>query len=247
VRGSDRLLVLQELDLAVDRLRARQRALESGEDMVAARARADHIERAVGELRLALGGVDREASRLENDADMLGRKADAEERRMYDGSVANPKELESIRHEVQSLKERRRRIDDELLERLVEREDLDTKIAGGGVQLQEARDRLSEIRGAEGAELADIERELAARGAEREAMLPEFDEELLRLYEDLRRTKRGVGAAALVDGVCQGCHQKISSAEMARLKSADIKRCEYCDRILVQAPPAPQEASASPA
>jgi predicted nucleic acid-binding Zn-ribbon protein len=235
----ERLLALQGVDLAVDRMRARQQQLESAEEAITARARVDEIERAIGELRLALGGVDREAQRLENDADMIGRKADAEERRLYDGSVANPKELESIQHEVASLRDRRRRTDDELLERMVEKEDLETKIAGGEAQLQEARERLSAIRGAAGTELEDIERGLVERAGEREALLPEFDEELLRMYEELRRSKRGVGVAALVDGVCQGCHQKLSALEMAHLKTQDVKRCEYCNRILVPQTPAP--------
>jgi predicted nucleic acid-binding Zn-ribbon protein len=239
MRGLDRLLALQDLDLAIDRMHSRQQALESGGEAIAARARVDQIERAVGELKLALGGIDREVQRLENDADMIGRKADAEERRLYDGSVANPKELESIQHEVASLRDRRRRIDDELLDRMVEREDLDQKIAGGEQQLAESRERLSEIRGAAGDELDEIERSLVLRTAERDALLPSFDDELLELYEDLRRSKRGVGAAALVDGVCQGCHQKLSAAEMARLKQADVKRCEYCNRILIPQTPAP--------
>ena len=239
MRGMERILALQDVDLAIDRMRARQRTLESGEEAIAARARVDEIDRAIGELRLALGGVDRDAQRLENDADMIGRKADAEEKRLYDGSVANHKELESIQHEVASLRDRRRRVDDELLERMVEREDLETKISGGEAQLRDAQDRLSQIRGAAGTELADIEHGLVRRAAEREALLPEFDEELLRMYEELRRSKRGVGVAALVDGVCQGCHQKLSAAELARLKAQDVKRCEYCNRILVPQTPAP--------
>ncbi|HEY7282714.1 MAG TPA: C4-type zinc ribbon domain-containing protein [Actinomycetota bacterium] len=239
MRGLDRLLALQEVDLSIDRLRARQEELESGEEAIAARARMDQIERAVGELKLAVGGIDREVQRLENDAEMIGRKADAEERRMYDGSVANPKELESIQHEVASLRDRRRRVDDELLDRMVEREDLETKIGAGEAELREARDRLAEVRGAAGNELEDIEKALAERTGERGALLPEFDDELLSTYEDLRRSKRGVGAAALIDGVCQGCHQKLSAAELARLKQADVKRCEYCNRILVPQTPAP--------
>ncbi len=239
MRGLDRLLILQDIDVSIGRLRSRQAALESGEEAIAARARMDQIERAVGELKLAAGGIDREAQRLENDADMIGRKADAEERRLFDGSVANPKELESIQHEVASLRDRRRRVDDELLERMVEKEDLEGKIAAGEVQLREARDRLAEVRGAAGNELEDIERALRERTSEREALVPEFDDELLTMYEDLKRSKRGVGAAALIDGVCQGCHQKLSAAEMARLKSVDLKRCEYCNRILVPQTPAP--------
>ncbi len=40
--------------------------------------------------------------------------------------------------------------------------------------------------------------------------------------------------AALVDGVCQGCHQKLSPMELDRLKRASgVRRCDYCRRILV--------------
>ena len=56
----------------------------------------------------------------------------------------------------------------------------------------------------------------------------------LELYEDIRRQKKGIGAVALADGICQGCHEKLSSVEMDRLKRSDgVKRCEHCRRILV--------------
>ena len=229
------LLELQQVDLAIDRLRSRQDALEAGQEVGEARARAEEAEQALGELRLQLSAIDRDVQRLENDADMLGRKADAEERRLYDGSVANPKELEAIQHEVASVRDRRRRVDDQLLDRMVEREDLESRVAEAEAELLRLRQALDELRGEAGMELDQIAVSLREREAEREALLPAFDEELLRLYEDLRRSKRGVGAAALVDGVCQGCHQKLSSAEIARLKTADLKRCEYCSRILVPA------------
>jgi predicted nucleic acid-binding Zn-ribbon protein len=61
-----------------------------------------------------------------------------------------------------------------------------------------------------------------------------FDPGLLELYEDLRRQKKGIGAAALVDGVCQGCHQQLSAVDLDRLRRADgIRRCVHCRRILV--------------
>jgi predicted nucleic acid-binding Zn-ribbon protein len=65
-------------------------------------------------------------------------------------------------------------------------------------------------------------------------LVPVFDEELLELYEDLRKQKKGVGAAALVDGVCQACHEQLSALELAHLKRTDgIRRCEHCRRIVV--------------
>jgi predicted nucleic acid-binding Zn-ribbon protein len=230
----DRLLELQELDLSVDRLRARQDALQAGEEADAARRMRDDAQGRLGELRLALDSVDREALRLEGEADSLSRKAEAEERRLYDGSVANPKELDAIQHEVANLRSRRSRVEDELLDQMMRKEDLEARIKQAEAELAEAEERLTEITGSSAKELDDIENALTEREAERRALVPEFDEDLLDLYEDLRRQKKGVGAAALEDGVCQGCHQKLSALELERLKRTDgIRRCEYCRRIVV--------------
>ena len=230
----DRVLELQELDLSIDRLAVRREAIEAGAEGTAARTLRDEAQGRLGELRLALDSVNREASRLESDADSLTRKAEAEERRLYDGSVANPKELDAIQHEVANLKSRRSRVEDELLDQMERREDLEGRIKQAEAELTEAEDRLSEILGSSAVELKEIEAALVSRRSEREALGPELDEELLELYEDLRRQKKGIGAAALQDGVCQGCHQKLSALELERLKRTEgIRRCEYCRRILV--------------
>jgi predicted nucleic acid-binding Zn-ribbon protein len=234
VRGMDRILELQELDLSIDRLLGRQREIQGGEEAETARKMRDEARGRLGELRLALDSVDLETRRLEGDVDSLTRKADAEEARLYDGSVANPKELEAIQHEVANLRGRRSRIEDELLDQMVRKEDLEDRIRQVEGEVAEADVRMTEIMGSTAAELDEIESALKSRRTERDALAPEFDEELLELYEDLRRQKKGVGAAALIDGVCQGCHQKLSALELDRLKrSGGIRRCEYCRRILV--------------
>ncbi|HEV8571424.1 MAG TPA: C4-type zinc ribbon domain-containing protein [Actinomycetota bacterium] len=235
-RGLDRILELQDLDLAIDRLQARRRELESGEDIRIARERVDGLEERVGETRLALGSIDQEQRRLETEVATLDAKIGAEERRLYDGSVANPKELESIQHEVQALHRRKSLIEDDVLSQMERREEVGSRLPPMEAELAEARDRLAEIGGDSVRELEDIGRALAERIAERAALATAFDEELLELYEDLRAQKRGVGAAALLDGVCQGCHQKLSPLELERIKRSEgIRRCEYCRRILVLA------------
>jgi predicted nucleic acid-binding Zn-ribbon protein len=234
--GMDRMLELQELDLAIDRMEARRRELESGEDLRGARERVDSLEERVGELRLALDSVAQEQTRLENEVSSLELKIGAEERRLYDGTVANPKELESIQHEIEALHRRKSVIEDGVLVQMERREDMESRLPALEAELAEAKDRLREIGGESAQELEGIGRALAERTAERSALVAEIDEELLELYEDLRAQKRGVGAAALVDGVCQGCHQKLSPLELERIKGAEgIRRCEYCRRILVLA------------
>jgi uncharacterized protein len=230
----DRLLDLQELDSAVDRLEARRAQLEAGAELAAARRRTEEAEGTLGELRLALDEVQRTQSRLEHEVDTMNQKASAEEKRMYDGSVANAKELAAIQNEIASLKDRRSRTEDELLELMQRREDLETRATAIDEDVQELRARLEEVGGESAQELDRVGAELAERRSAREALTPAFDEELLELYEDLRRQKKGVAAAALVDGVCQACHEQLSALELARLKKTDgVRRCEHCRRILV--------------
>jgi predicted nucleic acid-binding Zn-ribbon protein len=195
----DRLLELQATDSAIDRASARLRELESGSRMGAARSAADEAEAAVGEIRLSIDALAREQQRLEHEIDSLSQKAAAEERRLYDGSIANAKE----------------------------REETATAL----------RSTMDEVGGDVGRELEGVTEELRTRASDRAALLPEIDPELVQLYEDVRAQKKGVGAAALIDGVCQGCHEKLSAMERDKLKRTEgVKRCEYCRRILIISP-----------
>ena len=233
-RGLDRLLELQQLDLKIDRLVARLRELEGGEDLRAARAHLSQQEARLGELRLAADAVGKEQGRLEGDVDLLQRKIDAERRRMIDGSVVNPRELQAIEAEVRNLEGRRSRAEDLILEQMERWEDLQGRLGPLEREEAEARERLAAVEQGSARELVELEQALEERRSERGQLLPAFDPELLELYDDLRRQKRGVGAAALVDGVCQACHQELSPMYIDRLKRSEgIRRCEHCRRILI--------------
>jgi predicted nucleic acid-binding Zn-ribbon protein len=228
------LLDLQALDLTIDRLGVRRRALEAGDEVAAARAAADETERVLGELGLSIDELDRDATKLEHEVDSLTRKAAAERARMSDGSVANARELEAIGREIANLDQRRSEREDELLVIMERRETVERDAAVARTRTEELRAAAAEAAGAAGAELTAVVAELETRATERASLAAGIDPELLELYEDLRGSKRGVGAAALVDGVCQGCHETLSSVELDRIKRADgIRRCEHCRRILV--------------
>jgi uncharacterized protein len=228
------LLDLQSLDSAIDRLTARRRALEAGESLKMARREADAAENELGELRLQLDAMDRDGSRIEHEIDSLQQKSAAEDQRLYDGSVANPKELDSIRHEVENLKRRKADREDELLAFMEQREELESRANEAGRRAAELRARVDHVAADAERELEEVLAELGARTEERRSLAPSIDPDLLELYDDLRASKKGVGAAGLVDGVCQGCHETLSSVELDHVRrSDDVPRCEHCRRILV--------------
>jgi predicted nucleic acid-binding Zn-ribbon protein len=228
------LLDIQEIDTAIDRLVARMRALETGEDAAAALAEANEAERVVGELRLRMDELSRDQMRFEHEIDSMSQKAAAEERRMYDGSVANARELDSIRHEVDNLKKRRGDREDELLALMEVREELEAQERAAAERSDTLRARVEEVGSVAATELERLATELEERSESRASLAEAVDPEFLELYEDLRPQKKGVAAVALIDGVCQGCHEQLSSVYVDRLKRIEgPKRCEHCRRILV--------------
>ena len=189
----------------------------------------------LGELRLRLDELARDQMRFEHEIDSMTQKEQAEQTRMYDGSIVNAKELDALQHEIASIRKRRSDREDELLALMELREQLEADAAVAEREMT-TRDGPGPKRsaGAAGEELARVDADLAARGAEREAIAPEIEPDVLELYEDLRRLKKGIGAAALVDGVCQACHEQLSAVELDRVKRGEgLRRCEHCRRILV--------------
>ena len=223
MRGLERILELQDLDTAIDRLQQRREQLEAGEELSSLRKEMEEADARLGELRLASDSITVESNRLEHEIASMSDKLHAEEKRMYDGSIANAKELEALQHEIVSLKERRSRAEDELLEQMVRKEDVDARAGQSQTEAEAARARVEEVGGDAVRELDTISADITAKRSE-----------LLELYDDLREQKHGVGAAAIEDGVCQACHEKLSAVELDRLKRTEgVKRCEYCRRIVV--------------
>ncbi|HEY6566937.1 MAG TPA: C4-type zinc ribbon domain-containing protein, partial [Actinomycetota bacterium] len=137
-------------------------------------------------------------------------------------------------HEIASLKKRRSGREDELLVLMEQREEFDAGAALAQSRSDELRAGVDRVAAESSEELESVIADLESKKAERAAIAAEIDPETLDLYEDLRRLKKGIGAAALVDGVCQGCHEQLSAVQLDKLKKTeDIRRCEHCRRILV--------------
>jgi uncharacterized protein len=229
-----RLLALQEEDTEIRRLTERRASLPEAARLARVN---DHLAELEADLVIArkqLNEIEREQSRLEGEMDLLAQKTAREEGRLFSGLVSNPKELSSLQAEVEMLKKRTSVFEDDLLEVMVQRDGA-----------QEAVDRLESERAATGEESAalttqvgtlcrEIDAELQIHQGRRSEIAGQLPEALMRLYDQLRASKHGVGAAALVGDTCQGCHTKLPAREVERLRvERGLQRCDNCRRILV--------------
>ena len=230
----DALLDLQRVDSAVLRLQRRRAELEGGAELRRAREICELRESELGEIRLAADEVNREQTRIEHEVAGLSAKADAERARLFGGSISNTRELEALQREIASLDERRSRLEDQLLECMERREDLDARAGVADAALAEARSELDAVTSGSAEELATLDAQERSFAQERGPIAASIDADLLALYEELRAAKHGIGAAALVEGTCQACNEHLSAMELERLRREQgVRRCEHCRRILI--------------
>ncbi|HVF20979.1 MAG TPA: C4-type zinc ribbon domain-containing protein [Mycobacteriales bacterium] len=234
-----RLLDLQEVDSAVDRLAHRRRTLPELAEIERLDVRLAQLRDDVTGVETEISDIEREQRKVENDVDMVRSRIERDQQRLDTGAVNSAKELESLQHEVGSLAKRRSDLEDLVLEQMERKEEAELRLRA----FTEERDMLLAAREAaestRDAVFAEVDRDSADHAATRGELAAELAGPLLDLYEKVRASSGGVGAAPLHRGRCEGCHLSLPPSDLSRIKAApaeEVLRCEECRRILVRRP-----------
>jgi predicted nucleic acid-binding Zn-ribbon protein len=233
-----RLLDVQAADTALAQLEHRRRTLPELATIAEREAELARLGTDVVRAETEVSDLAREQRRLEADVDQVRQRAVRDQQRMQSGATA-AKELESLQHEVQSLARRQSDLEDSVLELMERREEAEGRLAAlraDAARITADRDAAAATRDAV---FAEIDAEAATRTGQRATLSSELPADLLTLYEKVRATAGGVGAAALFQRRCEGCRLELAGSELRAARSAppdEVLRCENCRRILVRTP-----------
>ena len=234
----EQLLALQDHDTLITQLQHRLAHDPAHAALATAKADLADSERAILELFAQRDRVRQDQKRLEDEAAIVEAKIAKDTATLYGGVVTSPKELESLQHELATLKERLSGFDDGVLEQMELAEPLDAE----AVVLNERKDAqtaaINERENELTVVLAEVGALLDTATAERAEIAATIPDDLLATYEKIRRGPGGQGAARLAPGgQCEGCHLTLPSAEYAEIKRApagEVHFCPECGRILVR-------------
>ena len=230
------LIELQLIDTAISHLKIKLANLPEREQITAIHTRLENtaVELAVVETELADVAID--LRRVEVDVEQVADRIKKDESRLSSGA-GSPKELEQLQHELGTLAKRQSELEDGELEVMLKHDAVKARVdelQNDQVGLRQLELELN-IR-LENATTA-IQSEISVQQAERGQIAPKIEANLVELYEKVRTSNDGVGAALLVGNKCEGCHLSINAIEIERIKSLpadEIIRCEECRRILVR-------------
>jgi uncharacterized protein len=234
-----RLLEVADLDAELGRLEHRRRGLPEHEEISGLETRDRALRDTIAELTARLSDLAREQAKAEADVEQVRSRIDRDRQRLDGGLVSSPKELEGLQSEVASLLRRQSDLEEIVLDVMERKENAESSLAAAGAERSDLADQLADAIQRRDVVLAEID-ELAAKADARRAEVTQgLPAELLDLYDKLRKQHGGVGAAALRQRRCEGCHLTLNTVDVNAIRAApedEVLRCEECRRILVRTP-----------
>lgn len=226
----DRLVELQEVDLQADDVAQQLQAVEAqlGPSSAAEAARADLARR-----RARLHRVEVALKEREWDASQLDEKIAAVDKKLYGGTVRNPRELSDLQRDVEGLRHNKSGLEERMLALMDEQETESSGVRNVAAEFE----RLTTAWTTEQAELKEkrgaLRERLAALGAERARRAEHISAPTLAIYDERRRTRRGRAVAKVERNMCLGCRTSLALHEVQRARAGrELAFCSSCGRIL---------------
>jgi predicted nucleic acid-binding Zn-ribbon protein len=232
-----KLLDVQELDARLDALRHQLATIPEAVALAELRRGRSDVDDAARDARIELADLETEQKRADADVEQVKARRERDQSMIDAGSIADPKALQHMLGELESLKRRISDLEDVELDVMERVEAAQAELAHRTEALEKIDQESEMLEQTRSQKAAALETEIDGVATQRTATAEGMPADLMSLYEKLRASKGGVGAAALHRKECQGCRITINASDLAVIaaKAADeVVRCEECDRILVR-------------
>jgi len=225
---------LQKVDLTWAKVRQRlleiQKLLGESEELRQVRARVSETESELQSWR----GKQKDA---EFESRSLAERIQSADEQLMGGTIHNPKELEALQSNVDSMRRHRAQLEDSAVEAMLLADGLDA-------QLDELRQSLEKLEKEWASGQTDLrvqetkmKQNYVLLKRKREALAANMSPDTLNRYEQMRRRRGGVAVARIVNGDCEACHVQMPTGVISALQSNrdELVVCTSCGRYLFQA------------
>lgn len=160
-------------------------------------------------------------------------KIEQTEATLYSGRVTNPRELQALQDEAESLKRYLTVLEDRQLEAMLALDDANNALKEKQAHYQKVENERKTLLAKLNEETEALNQQLSLLKQERESITARIDSPDLELYNSLRRDRDGIAVARVVDKACEGCGTTLSAALYQASRSPDkLETCNSCKRIL---------------
>ena len=233
------LLDLQAQDSVLAQLQHRKNSLPEHAQIEDLQAKASELDGARIEADTEVTDLSRAQKKADAEVEQVKARRTRDEERLNSGAIGNPKDLESLQHELVALERRISTLEDDELEVMEKLEEAQIRLAAIQADLTAINEDLAQAVAARDAAIAVLDEQAAGAQADRAQAASGVPDDLIALYDKVRAQYGGLGAAALRARRCEGCRLELNGADLRDIAAApedDVLRCPECGRILVRTP-----------
>jgi predicted nucleic acid-binding Zn-ribbon protein len=227
---SQNLYHLQELDTALDNALHRiqeidallkdQSALEKAQEQYE-KSQAIHTEN------------QKALKNAEYDVSIQNEKLEQNQKKLYSGGITNPKELEDLQLESNSLSKYLQVLEERQLEAMLIADQSQADLAAAEVILKEVTQATEQEHNALTQEKENLEAKTMTLSDQKAHYIGTEDLPDLPAYKSLREASGGIAVTLMTDSSCSSCGASIPSAIEQTAKSpTNLAFCPTCKRIL---------------
>ncbi len=240
----ERLIALQKLDSTADA--ARKRLAAEPEHEQALDARLEAARQQVAAVKETVAANKNARAALEKDVAIhQGRLSKFREQAM---AVKTNQEYHAIQHEITFAQTEVKKIEDAILDRMMESDDLAAALKSAEGQLAAETRAVAADRKAVMVAHGEMEAALERIVTERATLVSGLNQQVLGTFEAVSRKRNGVAVAEARQGICTICHVRLRPQVFNTVRrNEEIVQCDSCNRILFFVPaPAAAAPDASP-
>jgi hypothetical protein len=232
-----KLLDVQVLDTRLDALRHQLATIPEAVALAELERGRSDVDDAARDARIAVADLTEEQKRADADVEQVKARRVRDQGMIDAGSISDPKALQRMLGELESLQRRISDLEDVEIDVMERVEAAQTELTDREAALAKIDAESEGLEHTRADRAAALEADLSGVVAERATAADGMPADLMALYEKLRASKGGTGAAALRRRECEGCRLTLNASDLAVIAAKpedEVVRCEECDRILVR-------------
>jgi predicted nucleic acid-binding Zn-ribbon protein len=234
------LIRLQHLDSQIES--ARRRITEIPGVQTALATRLEQATAAVETVKQRLAESQAERKKIEAEVAAIQTRLSK-----YKGQLTElktNKEYQTMLHEIATAEQAIRSLEDRVLERMEEAENLTRELKAAEAELKTQQAAIAVERKALDTEAATLQKTADDTAAARVEAAKALSPEALKLFDYVARARKGLAVAEARDGGCTVCHVRMRPQMFNEVRRGEnLIQCESCMRILYFVP---QTAATSP-